>query len=153
MNPSGPVDRTILLVEDNPDDADLTVRAFARHSPATRVVVAQDGPQALDYLRRTGRWADRQPPDMPAVVVLDLKMPRVDGLELLRMIRGYGPTRYVPVVVVTSSSDPRDVLDSYGHGANSYVRKSVDYAEFAASLRAIGEYWVERNVGVIDPDA
>lgn len=137
--------RNILLVEDNPDDAELTLRAFAKHRVADRVVVVQDGSEALEYLFAEGRYAslsDNEPPD---VVLLDLKLPKVDGLEVLRRVRAHRRTRLLPVVVITSSNDQRDIIESYGLGANSYVRKPVDFVQFSDTVRQLGVYWLLLN--------
>jgi CheY-like chemotaxis protein len=132
--------RTILLVEDNPDDAELTLRAFKRSKIANDVVVARDGEEALAYLLATGAAAV-----LPEVVLLDLKLPKVDGLEVLRRLRADARTRRLPVVVLTSSNEEKDVVSSYDLGANSFVRKPVDFAEFLEAARQLGLYWLVLN--------
>lgn len=136
---------TILLVEDNPDDEALTLHAFQKQNIANQVVVARDGVQALDYLFARGAWADRDVAQAPAVVLLDLKLPRVDGLEVLRQIRADARTWSQPVVILTSSAEERDVVDTYRLGCNSYVRKPVDFDEFVAAAQQLGLYWLLLN--------
>jgi two-component system response regulator len=136
---------TILLVEDDPDDEALTLRALRRGGLQHTLVVARDGVEALDYLFRTGRYAGRDLEVMPLVVLLDLKLPRLDGLEVLRRIRAEERTRLLPVVILTSSDEERDRLEGYRHGANSYVRKPVDYDQFAEAVRQLGFYWLVLN--------
>lgn len=134
----------ILLVEDNPDDAALALRAFKKSNIQNQVVVAEDGVVALDYLFATGRYEDRDP-GLPEVVLLDLKLPRLDGLEVLRRLRADERTRRLPVVVLTSSSEDQDILRSYDLGANSYVRKPVDFGQFLEAARQLGLYWLVLN--------
>ena len=137
--------KVILLVEDNPDDEALTLRAFAKNNIGNRIVVVRDGAEALDWLFKRDRYKDRTEPD-PQLVLLDLKLlPRVDGLEVLRRIRADERTKRVPVVVLTSSKEEQDVLDSYGFGANSYIRKPVDFTRFVDSVRELGMYWLVLN--------
>jgi len=135
----------ILLVEDNADDLALTLRAFKKNNIANEVVVARDGVEALDYLFGTGAHAGRDPSQMPQLVLLDLKLPRLDGLEVLRRIRSEPTTQIIPVVVLTSSKEDRDLVESYRLGANSYVRKPVDFAEFVEAARQLGLYWLVLN--------
>jgi two-component system, response regulator len=135
----------ILLVEDNPDDVDLTLRAFARGSVSTEIVVVHDGPEALDYLHATGAHANRDLEDAPEVVLLDLKLPKIDGLEVLRRLRADERTRRLPVVVLTSSNEEQDILRSYDLGANSFVRKPVAFQEFAEAAARLGVYWLTLN--------
>ncbi len=135
----------ILLVEDNPDDVDLTLRAFQRSRVRNRVVVAKDGVEALEYLFSTGAHANRQAGDMPEVVLLDLNLPRLHGLEVLKRLRADERTRLLPVVVLTSSIEEQDILRSYHLGANSYVRKPVDFAQFVEAARQLGLYWLILN--------
>jgi CheY-like chemotaxis protein len=136
---------TILLVEDNPDDEELTVRALRRNNIANEIVVARDGVQALDYLFGTGPHAGRDVNLRPQVILLDLKLPKLDGLGVLRRIRADDRTKFVPVVVLTSSNEERDLIDSYGLGANSYVRKPVDFNQFTDAARQLGLYWLVLN--------
>jgi two-component system response regulator len=138
-------EKIILLVEDNPDDVALTLRALKKNNIANRVVVTRDGEEALEYLTASGRYAERSPSDLPEVILLDLKLPKVSGLEVLRAIRGNPQTRLLPVVVLTSSSEEQDVLASYGLGANSYIRKPVDFDQFMESVRTLGLYWLVLN--------
>jgi len=135
----------ILLVEDNPDDVELTMRALAKSHVANAVDVAVDGIEALEYLSGTGKFAGRDPGLSPQVVLLDLKMPRMDGLEVLRRIRADERTRLLPVVILTTSSEERDKVESYKLGANSYIRKPVDFVQFAESVRQLGLYWLVLN--------
>ncbi len=135
----------ILLVEDNPDDVLLTLRAFERSHVANRIVVARDGEEALDFLFATGAHAQRDATQVPEVVLLDLKLPKVDGLEVLRRLRGEPATRRLPVVVLTSSKEERDRIASYDLGANSFVRKPVDFEQFADAARQLGLYWLVLN--------
>lgn len=138
-------DATILLVEDNPDDEALTLHAFQQQRLANQVVVARDGVQALDYLFARGAWDGRDLAQSPAVVLLDLKLPRIDGLEVLRRLRADERTWSQPVVVLTSSSEERDLVESYRLGCNSYVRKPVDFDEFVAAAQQLGLYWLLLN--------
>jgi CheY-like chemotaxis protein len=135
----------ILLVEDNPDDQELTRRALEENDIANEIVVAHDGAEALDYLFCKGRWADRDPDIQPQLVLLDLKLPKVDGLEVLQRIRADERTARLPVIVLTSSREEGDVAESYGSGANSYVRKPVDFSEFREAVRQVGLYWLLLN--------
>lgn len=137
--------RPVLLVEDNPDDAELTMRAFRRANIANDVTIAEDGVQALDYLFCRGAWSERDPDMLPALVLLDLKLPRLDGIDVLRAMRASEATRFVPVVVLTSSNEQRDLVDSYGLGANGYVQKPVEFSAFLEATRAIGMYWLLLN--------
>ena len=138
-------ERTILLVEDNPNDEALTLRALRKNNIHDRVVVARDGAEALDYLFATGAYQDRNPSDVPRVVLLDLKLPKIDGLEVLRRMRANARTKLLPVVILTSSNEERDLLAGYGSGANSYIRKPVDFTEFSETVRHLGRYWLQIN--------
>ena len=138
-------DRIILLVEDNPRDEELTLRALRKSNVLNPVVIAHDGVEALDYLFARGAYADRDPAAMPQVVLLDLKLPKVDGLEVLRAMREAPATRLLPVVVLTSSVEEQDLIRSYALGANSYVRKPVDFVEFIEAVRQLGLYWLILN--------
>ena len=136
--------RPILLVEDNPHDEELTLRALKKSNVVNPVVVAHDGAEALDYLLARGKHAE-SPPPLPQVVLLDLKLPKVDGLEVLRALRASARTRVLPVVVLTSSKEQQDLIASYELGANSYVRKPVDFAQFLEAARQLGLYWLVLN--------
>ena len=137
----------ILLVEDNPDDVDLTLRAFAKSNIANEVVVARDGVEALDYLFATGVHAGRASAPLPQLVLLDLKLPRIDGLQVLERVRANPRTRLLPVVILTSSTEQRDLENGYKLGANSYIRKPVDFQEFLEAMRHLGLYWLLLNQG------
>ena len=138
--------KVILLVEDNPRDEALTLRALKKSNIAKEVVVARDGVEALDYLFGTGAHASRDTSDMPQLVLLDLKLPKVDGLQVLRRMRGDERTRRLPVVVFTSSSEEEDLINSYNLGANSYVRKPVDFEHFLEAAKQLGLYWLVLNL-------
>jgi two-component system, response regulator len=135
----------ILLVEDNLDDEALTIRALKKNNIKNTVVVAHDGAEALDYLFGTGAHAGRDVSLLPQIVLLDLKLPKVDGLEVLRAIRGDARTRRVPVVILTSSKEERDLFESYDLGTNSYIRKPVDFTAFIEAVRQLGLYWLVLN--------
>lgn len=136
--------RPILVVEDNPKDLELTLAALAKCQLANEIHVARDGAEALDYLFRRGTFTTRAAGD-PAVVLLDLKLPKVDGLEVLRELRAAPHTKRLPVVLLTSSREERDMIDGYNLGANSYVRKPVDFAQFSDAIRQLGLYWLVLN--------
>jgi CheY-like chemotaxis protein len=136
--------KSILLVEDNPDDEALTLRALKKNAIQNEVVVARDGIEALEYLLGAPR-PDRMLADLPEVVLLDLKLPRVDGHEVLRRLRAARRTKLLPVVVLTSSKEEQDLVESYRLGANSYVRKPVDFARFVEAVRELGLYWLILN--------
>jgi two-component system, response regulator len=137
--------RTILLVEDNPDDEALTLRAFRTNNIRNGVVVASDGAMALDYLFGTGKFDGRDVEDLPQVVLLDINLPKINGLEVLRRIRADERTRILPVVILTSSKEEQDLVEGYRSGANSYVRKPVDFEEFVRAARQLGLYWLLLN--------
>lgn len=138
-------EKVILLVEDNPDDEELTLRALRRASVVNDIVVVRDGREALDYLFATGAHAERDPARSPSVVLLDLKLPKLNGIDVLKSMRNDSRTALVPVVVLTSSSEDEDMLQSYSCGANSYVRKPVDFADFSDAVTQLGVYWMLHN--------
>lgn len=135
----------ILLVEDNPDDVKLTLKALERATITNRVDVVADGIEALEYLNGTGRFADRDRRIMPQVVLLDLKMPGLDGIEVLQRIRADKKTRLLPVVILTTSNEEKDMVEAYGLGANSYIQKPVDFKQFAQAVEQLGFYWLVLN--------
>jgi two-component system response regulator len=137
--------KTLLLVEDNPDDEALTLRALRRHNLANEIVVARDGQEALDYLFGEGEYSGRDSRELPQVILLDLKLPKLDGLQVLEQMRANPLTSRVPVVVLTSSNAEQDMLRSYDLGANSYVRKPVDFEQFLEAARQLGLYWLVLN--------
>lgn len=138
-------DRDILLVEDNPDDEALTLRAFKKNNIQNAVVVVRDGAEALDYLFATGAYEGRDTADLPQIVLLDLKLPKIDGLEVLRRIRAEPHTELLPVIILTSSKEDQDVISGYQLGCNSYVRKPVSFDEFIEAARQLGLYWLLLN--------
>ena len=137
--------KEILLVEDNPDDVELTRIAFTQAKIANKLVVARDGAEALDYLFARGAHADRDPTQLPSIVLLDLNLPKVDGREVLQAIRGNELTRSLPVVVLTTSVEPFDVEASYALGVNSYIQKPVDFEHFVWAVQQVGLYWLVLN--------
>lgn len=137
--------QVILLVEDNPDDEALTLRALKKNNITNEVVVARDGAEALDYFFGTGRFAGRDTSETPQVTLLDLKLPKVDGLEVLRRLRADPRTKLAPIVILTSSNEEQDRLKGYDWGANSYVRKPVDFDQFMEAVRQLGLYWLLLN--------
>ncbi len=139
------ITQDILLVEDNSDDEVLTLRAFKQNNIQNTIIVARDGAEALDYLFGTGEWQGRDPALTPQVVLLDLKLPKIDGLEVLNRLRADERTRLVPVVILTSSREERDLIKGYQLGANSYVRKPVEFAAFVEAVRQMGLYWLLLN--------
>jgi CheY-like chemotaxis protein len=138
-------EKLILLVEDNPDDAELTCRALQKCNVLNRVDVVTDGRMALDYLMHQGEYKDLEPDQHPELVLLDLKLPKLDGLEVLKAIRRCEQTRLLPVVILTSSDEDRDIVESYNQGANSYIRKPVDFEQFAQAINHLGLYWLVLN--------
>jgi len=138
-------EKFILVVEDNPDDEALTVRALKKSNIVNEVVVARDGVEALDYLFGVGAYAGRDMTEMPQVILLDLKLPKLDGLGLLRRLRADARTKFLPVVILTSSNEEQDRVNSYDLGANSYVRKPVDFKQFSEAARQLGLYWLVLN--------
>jgi two-component system response regulator len=141
-------EKVILLVEDNADDEALMIRAFRKNNLSNQIVVARDGAEALDYLFRTGSFGDRDPEAMPELVLLDLKLPKVDGLEVLRRLRSDPRTELLPVVILTSSKEEQDIVQGYRLGANSYVCKPVNFDRFVEATRQLGLYWLLLNESV-----
>ena len=137
--------KVVLLVEDNPDDVELTLRAFKKYNIMNEVVVASDGAEALDYLFCTGRYASRDTNNLPEIVLLDLKLPKVDGLEVLQRLRADERTKHLPVVILTSSNEERDLINGYKLGANSYVQKLVEFTQFSEAVGRLGIYWLLLN--------
>jgi len=135
----------IMIVEDNEDDLELTLRAFAKNNILNEIVIARDGVEALDYLLGTGAHEGRDLHDMPEVILLDLKMPRMDGIETLKRIRANEHTKLQPVVVLTSSDEEQDMIESYECGVNSYIRKPVDFSQFVNAVQQLSLYWVVLN--------
>jgi two-component system response regulator len=138
-------EKIILLVEDNPDDVDLTLRAFNNNNISNKIIVAKDGAEALDYMHGTGMYAGRDIEDLPVVILLDLKLPKIDGMEVLRSIRQNELTSLIPVVILTSSAEQKDVIEGYKLGANSYIRKPVDFEQFVEGVKLLGLYWILWN--------
>lgn len=139
------MNKSILLVEDNSYDEVLTLRAFKKNNIINELIVARDGAEALDYLFATGIYTGREPDVMPQLILLDLKLPKVDGLEVLRRLRANERTKLIPVVVLTSSNEERDIVESYDFGANSYLRKPIDFIQFTEAVRQLGLYWLVLN--------
>lgn len=137
--------KTILLVEDNIDDEELTIRALRKNNIINEVVVARDGVEAIDYLFATGAYADRDPWDLPQIILMDLNLPKVNGLQVLRRIREDDRTKFLPVVILTSSREEQDLLRGYQLGANSYIRKPVDFVQFTEAVKQLGLYWLVLN--------
>ena len=136
---------TILLVEDNSDDEILTVRALKKNNIGNNIFIVRDGVEALDYLFCQNEYADRDPEEMPELILLDIKLPKINGLEVLRRIRADNRTQFLPVVILTSSKEDQDLLDAYAGGANSFVQKPVDFTEFSQSVHQLGLYWLVLN--------
>lgn len=139
------IDKVILLVEDNANDEALALRALKKNNFQERVVVVRDGAEALDYLFGTGAYQGRSASEIPRVVLLDLKLPKVDGIEVLRRVRAHERTKLLPIVILTSSNEERDRLAGYGYGANSYIQKPVDFTAFSEAVRHLGLYWLQIN--------
>ena len=137
--------KKILLVEDNPSDTELTLRAFERQKIGNEIIVAEDGREALDYLFGTGKYSGRDTSEQPTVILLDLNLPLIDGKEVLRQIRSNELTRHLPVVILTSSKEEQDLTKSYDLGVNSYIRKPVDFNQFSEAIRQLGLYWLVIN--------
>ncbi len=137
--------KIILLVEDNPDDVELTMRALKKNNIQNEVVVARDGAEALEYLFGEGKYTGRNTGVMPQIVLLDLKLPKVSGLEVLQRLRGDDRTRLLPIVILTSSKEEIDLVEGYSRGANSYIRKPVDFNQFTEAVRQLGLYWLLLN--------
>ncbi len=138
-------DKIILLVEDNPDDVALRLRSLKKNNILNKVIVARDGAEALEYLLGTGGYMGRDLSIMPAVILLDLKLPKIDGLDVLRRLRADERTKLLPVVILTSSKEEQDMINSYKFGANSYIRKPVDFSKFTEAIRNLGLYWLVLN--------
>jgi two-component system response regulator len=137
--------KSILLVEDNPDDEELTRRALAKNKIVNAVNVARDGAEALDFMFCRGAHADRDPADLPTVILLDLKLPKIDGLEVLKQLRANERTRLLPIIILTSSKEEQDLIRGYRLGANSYIRKPVDFDQFVGAIQQLGLYWLVLN--------
>ena len=138
-------EKIILLVEDNPDDVTLTLRALKKNNILNEVVVAKDGVEALDYLFGAGMYEGRDTSVMPIVTLLDLKLPKLDGMEVLKRVRGNEKTKLIPIVILTSSKEENDLINGYSLGANSYIRKPVDFNQFSEAIRELGLYWILLN--------
>jgi two-component system response regulator len=137
--------KKILLVEDNEDDIQLTLRAFKKENIANNIITVRDGQEALDYLLCKGKFTNRDPQDTPAVILLDLKLPKLNGIEVLQRIRREKTTALIPVVILTSSKEEQDLINGYQHGCNSYIRKPVDFQTFAEAVKQLGLYWLLLN--------
>ena len=139
------IQKTILLVEDNPDDVDLTLRALKKNNILNEIVIARDGAEALDYLFGRGAYSSRDLSEFPEVILLDLKLPKVDGLEVLQKIRSNEKTKLLPVVILTSSKEEKDLINGYSLGCNSYIRKPVDFNKFIEAIKQLQVYWLLLN--------
>ncbi len=144
--------KNVLLVEDNPDDVQLTLRAFRKNNIANDFIVLEDGQEAIDYLYANGEYKDRDISDQPSIILLDLKLPKIDGIEVLRRIKADEVLRLIPVIILTSSREEQDLLNSYSLGANSYIRKPVDFNEFMEVSKQMGLYWLKLNSSYEDID-
>ena len=138
-------EKVILLVEDNPDDEQLTIMGFRENHIANEIVVARDGAEALDFFDYKNRFANRNHQQVPQIVILDLKLPKIDGIEVLKAIRSNDATKYLPVVVLTSSSQEKDIVESYQLGVNAYVQKPIDFEEFSQAVKHLGVFWLLLN--------
>ncbi|MFA5403465.1 MAG: response regulator [Ignavibacteria bacterium] len=138
-------EKIILLVEDNPDDVALTIRAFEKNKIKNKIIIAEDGVEALDYIFRRGKFEKRELKELPAIVLLDLKLPKIDGFEVLKAIRENEYTKLLPVVILTSSKEEQDVINGYKNGANSFIRKPVDFDNFFEAVKTLGLYWLILN--------
>jgi two-component system, response regulator len=145
MNYTDQSKKVILLVEDNPDDEELTLRALTKNNIKHPIVVVRDGAEALDYLFARNKYANRDPNDIPQVMLLDLKLPKVSGLDVLAQVRKSEVTKIMPIVILTSSKEDHDLVRGYSEGANSYVRKPVDFAQFIEAVKQLGLYWLVLN--------
>lgn len=138
--------KTILLVDDNPDDIELTLLAFKKCNIQNPYFIAKDGEQAIEYLFAKGKYSNRDISEMPTVVLLDLKLPKIDGINVLKTIRANAQTKLIPIVILSSSMEEKDLSECYIHGANSYIRKSIDFVQFVEEVKSIGNYWLYLNI-------
>jgi len=139
-------EKPILIVEDNPDDIALTILAFEQNNITNELIITNDGVEALDYLFARGRYSDRDKGKTPAFILLDLQLPRINGFDVLKTVREETLTRLIPVIILSTSTEARDVSSSYSLGANSYIRKPVDYEQFRKTVQLLGRYWLELNL-------
>ena len=144
--------KAVLLIEDNPDDVELTLRAFRKNNIANDIIVIEDGEKAINYLFRKEEYADRDPGELPSIILLDIKLPKIDGIEILRRIKADGKLKLIPVIILTSSHEEQDLVNSYSFGANSYTRKPVDFTEFMNVTQQLGVYWLMLNSTYLDFD-